>query len=131
MSTDLTFATGGFPQEMHPALRFDYGVTVPWVTRLEDGSGVRAIAGANQVVPAALSPRLPPHNWDYRYCWLRDATFTLMALVSAGYRDEAQAWGQWLRRSVAGSPHQLQNAAPALSPTAAWRNLAPPGGFPA
>jgi GH15 family glucan-1,4-alpha-glucosidase len=47
-------------------------------------------------------------NWDYRYCWLRDATFTLMALVSAGYRDEAQAWGQWLRRTVAGSPHQLQ-----------------------
>jgi GH15 family glucan-1,4-alpha-glucosidase len=47
-------------------------------------------------------------NWDYRYCWLRDATFTLMALVSAGYRDEARAWGQWLRRSVAGSPHQLQ-----------------------
>jgi GH15 family glucan-1,4-alpha-glucosidase len=47
-------------------------------------------------------------NWDYRYCWLRDATFTLMALVSAGYRDEARAWGQWLRRTVAGSPHQLQ-----------------------
>ena len=47
-------------------------------------------------------------NWDYRYCWLRDATFTLMALVSAGYRDEAQAWGQWLMRSVAGSPNQLQ-----------------------
>jgi len=49
-----------------------------------------------------------PRNWDYRYCWLRDATFTLLALVSAGYGDEAQAWGQWLRRTVAGSPHQLQ-----------------------
>src|SRR4029077_15652432 len=47
-------------------------------------------------------------NWDYRYCWLRDATFTLMALVSAGYRDEAQAWGQWLLRTVAGRPQQSQ-----------------------
>jgi carbohydrate kinase (thermoresistant glucokinase family) len=195
---------GKVAMQMHLALRFDYGVTVPWVTQLEDGSGVRAIAGANQVVlrspvplqgkdfatvaefdvaegecvpfvlthgpshlptppgidwnaalhetesywrgwssrcshvgpwreavkrslltlkaltyaetggiVAALTTSLPEQlggerNWDYRYCWLRDATFTLMALVSAGYRDEAQAWGQWLRRSVAGSPHQLQ-----------------------
>ncbi|MFO1025745.1 MAG: glycoside hydrolase family 15 protein [Acetobacteraceae bacterium] len=47
-------------------------------------------------------------NWDYRYCWLRDATFTLLALMHAGYREEAQAWGAWLRRSVAGSPDQVQ-----------------------
>ena len=47
-------------------------------------------------------------NWDYRYCWLRDATFTLMALMHAGYREEAQAWGAWLRRSVAGTPSQIQ-----------------------
>jgi carbohydrate kinase (thermoresistant glucokinase family) len=195
---------GKVAMQMHLALRFDYGVTVPWVTQLEDGSGVRAIAGANQAVlrspvplqgenfatvaefdvvegecvpfvltrgqshlptppeidwnaalqrtesfwrdwssrcshlgpwreavkrslltlkaltyaetggiVAALTTSLPEQlggerNWDYRYCWLRDATFTLMALVSAGYRDEARAWGQWLRRSVAGSPHQLQ-----------------------
>src|SRR5262249_17197024 len=64
-------------------------------------------------IVAALTTSLPEQlrgerNWDYRYCWLRDATFTLMALVSAGYREEARAWGQWLRRSVAGSPHQLQ-----------------------
>src|SRR5262249_43818003 len=44
----------------------------------------------------------------YRYCWLRDATLTLMALASAGYREEAQAWRAWLPRSVAGSPNQLQ-----------------------
>jgi carbohydrate kinase (thermoresistant glucokinase family) len=195
---------GKVAMQMHLALRFDYGVTVPWVTQLEDGPGVRAIAGANQAVlrssvplqgqnfatvaefdvaegeclpfvlthgqshlptppeigwnvalqetesfwrdwssrcshvgpwreavkrslltlktltyaetggiVAALTTSLPEQlggarNWDYRYCWLRDATFTLMALVSAGYRDEAQAWAQWLRRSVAGSPHQLQ-----------------------
>jgi GH15 family glucan-1,4-alpha-glucosidase len=64
-------------------------------------------------IVAALTTSLPEQlggerNWDYRYCWLRDATFTLMALVSAGYRDEARSWGQWLRRTVAGSPHQLQ-----------------------
>src|ERR1700730_146894 len=47
-------------------------------------------------------------NWDYRYCWLRDATFTLLALNSAGYREEAQAWRDWLQRSVAGSPDQIQ-----------------------
>ncbi len=47
-------------------------------------------------------------NWDYRFCWLRDATFTLLALMHSGYREEAQAWGAWLRRSVAGSPAQLQ-----------------------
>jgi GH15 family glucan-1,4-alpha-glucosidase len=47
-------------------------------------------------------------NWDYRYCWLRDATFTLLATMHAGYREEAQAWGAWLRRSVAGTPSQIQ-----------------------
>jgi carbohydrate kinase (thermoresistant glucokinase family) len=195
---------GKVAMQLHLALRFDYGTTVPWVTQLPDGSGLSAIAGANQVVlrtPVPLQGKdfatvaefdvaegqcvpfvlthgpshlpTPPavdasvalqetesfwrgwsgrcshagpwrdavkrslltlkaltyaetggiiaapttslpeqlggeRNWDYRYCWLRDATFTLMALVTAGYRDEAQAWGQWLRRTVAGSPHQLQ-----------------------
>jgi GH15 family glucan-1,4-alpha-glucosidase len=47
-------------------------------------------------------------NWDYRYCWLRDATFTLLALMSAGYFEEAQAWRAWVQRSVAGSPDQIQ-----------------------
>ncbi|HEY1930436.1 MAG TPA: glycoside hydrolase family 15 protein [Acetobacteraceae bacterium] len=47
-------------------------------------------------------------NWDYRYCWLRDATLTLLALMHAGYREEAKAWGAWLRRSVAGTPAQVQ-----------------------
>ncbi|MFF1734024.1 glycoside hydrolase family 15 protein [Streptomyces sp. NPDC058247] len=47
-------------------------------------------------------------NWDYRYCWLRDSTLTLGALVSAGYLDEAKAWRDWLLRAVAGDPADLQ-----------------------
>jgi GH15 family glucan-1,4-alpha-glucosidase len=47
-------------------------------------------------------------NWDYRYCWLRDSTFTLYAFISAGFLAEAQAWREWLLRAVAGSPDKLQ-----------------------
>ncbi len=186
------------------SLRFEYGSAVPWVTRLNHGSGIRAVAGPDQVVlrsdvklrgkamttvaqftaqagkrvrfvlthaASHLDPPVTPdadkalddadtawtgwsgrctykgsyraevnrslltlkalsyyptggivaapttslpeqpggaRNWDYRYCWLRDATFTLLSLMHAGYREEAQAWGAWLRRSVAGSPSQLQ-----------------------
>jgi len=184
-------------------LRFDYGRTVPWVSRLPDGT-IRAIAGPDMVVmhtPVALHgenlttvgtfhveagstvplvlthgpSHLPPpeaidveaaleatedfwvdwaarnqsrgewsdavtrslitlkaltyaptggmvaapttslpekiggvRNWDYRFCWLRDATLTLLALMNAGYYDEAQAWRDWLLRAAAGSPSQLQ-----------------------
>ena len=184
-------------------LRFDYGRTVPWVSKLPDGT-FRAIAGPDMVVlhtPVALHgenlttvgtfhveagytvplvlthgpSHLPPpeatdveasleetanfwvkwaarsqsrgewsdavtrslitlkaltyaptggivaapttslpeklggvRNWDYRFCWLRDATHTLLALMNAGYYDEAQAWRDWLLRAAAGSPSQLQ-----------------------
>jgi GH15 family glucan-1,4-alpha-glucosidase len=47
-------------------------------------------------------------NWDYRFCWVRDATLTLFALVSAGFIEEAQSWREWLLRAVAGSPEQIQ-----------------------
>jgi glucoamylase len=186
------------------AFRFEYGSAVPWVTRLNHGSGILAVAGPDQVVlrsdvklhgkgmttvanftaeagergrfvlthaASHLHAPVPPdadtaleetaafwkswserctyrgayrdevqrslltlkalsyaptggivaapttslpeqaggsRNWDYRFCWLRDATFTLLALMHAGYREEAQAWGAWLRRSVAGTPVQLQ-----------------------
>ncbi len=185
-------------------LRFDYGSAVPWVTRLEDGTGLRAVAGPDMVVlrtpaplrgenlktvgeftisagevvsfvltygpshlplPEPLDPQtalddtvafwadwsshcrhaggwrdavlrshitlkaltyaptggivaapttsLPeriggPRNWDYRFCWLRDATFTLISLMDAGYYEEAKAWRDWLLRAVAGSPSQIQ-----------------------
>ena len=188
---------------MELIIRFDYGRSIPWVTRLEDGT-LRAIAGPDmvtlrtsapikgenlktvseftvakgEVVPFVLSysasfgsvpvpidsersldkteafwrkwtdrctlegrwsdavirslitlkaltymptggivaapttslPEKPggSRNWDYRYCWLRDATFTLLALMHAGYYDEAAAWQNWLLRAIAGSPDQLQ-----------------------
>jgi GH15 family glucan-1,4-alpha-glucosidase len=47
-------------------------------------------------------------NWDYRFCWVRDATLTLQALMHAGYMDEAKAWRDWLLRAVAGSPSEMQ-----------------------
>jgi glucoamylase len=192
--------------DMHTeiALRFDYGATIPWVTRLDDHAGFSAVAGPDQVVirtpvklqgkdmrsvgafrvsagqtvPFMLShgaSHLPePHapdpqkalaktqaywdefsgrcryegpykdavdrslvvlkalsysatggivaaattslpeelgggrNWDYRYCWLRDATLTLFALMGAGFTDEALQWRNWLHRSIAGSAAQIQ-----------------------
>ncbi|MBB4932929.1 GH15 family glucan-1,4-alpha-glucosidase [Lipingzhangella halophila] len=47
-------------------------------------------------------------NWDYRYCWIRDATFTLLALLDSGYVQEAKAWREWLLRAVAGEPEQMR-----------------------
>jgi GH15 family glucan-1,4-alpha-glucosidase len=47
-------------------------------------------------------------NWDYRYCWIRDATLALYALLTSGYRDEAKAWREWMLRAAAGHPAQLQ-----------------------
>jgi GH15 family glucan-1,4-alpha-glucosidase len=47
-------------------------------------------------------------NWDYRFCWLRDATFTLLALMNSGYTEEASCWHNWLLRAVAGSPGNMQ-----------------------
>ncbi len=196
--------SGAVPMELELAIRFDYGTSVPWVTRLEEGGGGRAIAGPEKVVfrspvetegrdmqtvaaftvsagervpfvlshgpshlpdPAPLDAEqalasteafwrdwstrstyqgeyqdavnrsllvlkaltfaptggivaapttsLPEQlggsrNWDYRYCWLRDATLTLFSLMQAGYFDEAGAWRDWLHRSLAGSPDQIQ-----------------------
>jgi GH15 family glucan-1,4-alpha-glucosidase len=64
-------------------------------------------------IVAAVTTSLPEHiggtrNWDYRYCWLRDATFTLLAFLNAGYTEEANVWQHWLVRVIAGAPEQLQ-----------------------
>jgi GH15 family glucan-1,4-alpha-glucosidase len=62
-------------------------------------------AAATTSLPEVLGGR---RNWDYRYSWLRDATFTLAAFFLSGYTEEAVAWTSWLRRAVAGSPGELQ-----------------------
>ena len=64
-------------------------------------------------IVAAATTSLPEEiggvrNWDYRYCWLRDATYTLYALMSSGYLDESRAWRLWLLRAIAGSASQMQ-----------------------
>ncbi|MEH2535050.1 GH15 family glucan-1,4-alpha-glucosidase [Bradyrhizobium sp. AZCC 1588] len=63
------------------------------------------VAAATTSLPEQLGG---PRNWDYRFCWVRDATLTLLALMGAGYYEEARAWRDWLIRAVAGSPNQLQ-----------------------
>jgi GH15 family glucan-1,4-alpha-glucosidase len=66
--------------------------------------------GGLVAAPTTSLPEQPGgvRNWDYRFCWLRDATFTLNALLLAGYQEEAIAWREWLLRAVAGSPEDLQ-----------------------
>ncbi|HJU20044.1 MAG TPA: glycoside hydrolase family 15 protein [Stellaceae bacterium] len=63
------------------------------------------VAAPTTSLPEALGG---PRNWDYRFCWLRDATFTLLAMMNGGYYDEAKAWREWLLRAVAGDPAQVQ-----------------------
>jgi GH15 family glucan-1,4-alpha-glucosidase len=67
-------------------------------------------SGGIVAAPTTSLPEWPggPRNWDYRYCWLRDATLTLQALLGAGFVAEAAAWRDWLLRAVAGDPADLQ-----------------------
>jgi GH15 family glucan-1,4-alpha-glucosidase len=63
------------------------------------------IAAPTTSLPERLGGK---RNWDYRFCWLRDATFTLIALMNAGYYEDARAWREWLLRAVAGAPDRVQ-----------------------
>ena len=63
------------------------------------------VAAPTTSLPEALGG---VRNWDYRFCWLRDATLTLLAFIRAGYTEEAEAWRDWLLRAIAGSPDDVQ-----------------------
>jgi GH15 family glucan-1,4-alpha-glucosidase len=68
------------------------------------------VTGGMVAAPTSSLPECPGggRNWDYRYSWLRDASFTLLAFAQTGFRDEASAWRDWLMRCIAGHPSQLQ-----------------------
>ena len=77
-------------------------LTLKALTHFETGG---IVAAATTSLPEQIGG---PRNWDYRYCWLRDATLTLYALMQSGFLEEAAAWRTWLLRAVAGSPDDLQ-----------------------
>jgi GH15 family glucan-1,4-alpha-glucosidase len=128
-----SFSLAWFPSETHPPLPFDSLAARNhtrhywhnWVQRCTyDGDWrdlvVRSLITLKALtyepsgaVCAAPTTSLPEtiggnRNWDYRYSWLRDATFTLHAFLVSGYTDEAAAWVHWLRRAVAGNPDEMQ-----------------------
>ncbi len=77
-------------------------ITLKALTHYETGG---IVAAPTTSLPEQLGG---PRNWDYRYCWLRDATLTLYALLTSGFLEEASAWRDWLVRAIAGSPDQMQ-----------------------
>ncbi|MEU8844806.1 glycoside hydrolase family 15 protein [Streptomyces sp. NPDC048564] len=88
---------GRWPQEVRRAL-----LLLKALTYAPTGG---VLAAATTSLPERLGGL---RNWDYRYCWLRDAAFTLQALIGTGYVEEAAAWREWLLRAVAGDPGKLQ-----------------------
>jgi GH15 family glucan-1,4-alpha-glucosidase len=116
------------PHEIEPevSLRHTEAFWTEWVDakRLHDGDWTNAVTRSlitlkaltyapTGGIVAAPTTSLPeqiggPRNWDYRFCWLRDATFTLLALMNAGFHDEARAWREWLLRAAAGAPAEVQ-----------------------
>ena len=85
-------------------------------------------------IVAAPTTSLPEHiggvrNWDYRFCWVRDATLTLIALLSAGYAEEADQWRTWLLRAAAGNPETCRSCT--ASPASSASSSSSSTGFPA
>jgi GH15 family glucan-1,4-alpha-glucosidase len=118
---------GEWPDEIDPeqALRDTESYWAEWADRCDFEGGWHDDVHGSLIVlkgltyaptggiVAAATTSLPEHvggvrNWDYRYCWLRDATLTLLAFLNAGYVEEAKAWRMWLLRAAAGSPGDLQ-----------------------
>jgi GH15 family glucan-1,4-alpha-glucosidase len=88
---------GRWPDAVHRAL-----ITLKALTYAPTGG---IVAAATTSLPEQIGGG---RNWDYRFCWLRDATFTLQALIGTGYTQEARAWREWLLRAVAGDPDNLR-----------------------
>jgi GH15 family glucan-1,4-alpha-glucosidase len=88
---------GKYPEAVHRSL-----LTLKALTYRPTGG---IVAAGTTSLPEVLGG---DRNWDYRYCWLRDSTFTLTALLAAGFEDEASAWREWLLRAIAGDPSKLQ-----------------------
>jgi GH15 family glucan-1,4-alpha-glucosidase len=125
----LTYASSHLPvpEPIDPqdALRKTQAFWEDWAS-IHQGTGAYADAVCRSLITlkaltydptggivAAPTTSLPeqiggPRNWDYRFCWLRDATLTLLAFMNAGYYDEARSWRDWLLRAAAGSPSQIQ-----------------------
>ena len=112
--------------EVEPALRATEKFWTDWAAQCQLDGGKHADALMRSLltlraliyaptggIVAAVTTSLPERpggdrNWDYRFCWLRDATLTLLAFMDAGYHEEAGAWRDWLVRAIAGSPDQMQ-----------------------
>jgi len=92
-----TAVTGGYGDAVTRSL-----ITLKALTYQPTGG---IVAAATTSLPEAIGGS---RNWDYRYCWLRDSTFTLQAMLAAGYLEEAKDWREWLLRAVAGDPGTLQ-----------------------
>ena len=125
MSYHLPFQPPPAPIEAAKALRHAETIWHGWTDRFTRATPYQAkvlqslitlralIYEPSGAIVAAPTTSLPEdigggRNWDYRYCWLRDATFTLQALMNGGYVEEAQRWRQWLLRSIGGDPSQIQ-----------------------
>jgi GH15 family glucan-1,4-alpha-glucosidase len=94
---DMCAYKGRWGQEVHHSL-----VVLKALTYAPTGG---IVAAATTSLPEKVGGE---RNWDYRFCWLRDATLTLLAFINAGYLDEARAWRTWLLRAAAGDPAALQ-----------------------
>ena len=114
------------PLDAEAALAATQGYWREWIGRFDDAKTrwpaevrrslitlkamIHRPSGGLVAAPTTSLPEAPggQMNWDYRYCWLRDATFTLGALLNAGYHEEAAAWRDWLLRAIAGAPERMR-----------------------
>jgi GH15 family glucan-1,4-alpha-glucosidase len=107
LSATMDFWTGWFSHAAYHAGPYREAIDRSIITlkalTYEPTGGI--VAAATTSLPEELGG---VRNWDYRYCWLRDATYTLQALLAAGFRREAGAWRDWLLRAIAGQPEALQ-----------------------